>query len=331
MSEMLTTATIKSGLNSMNEPGGRPLVWTTLRPVNRDCAELRRALAKLREKDAAFSIDDEDVDGQVIIRATSELHLEDICERLVREQDVYVESAAPKIIYLETIRDTAGAEGKFIRQSGGSGHYAHVVLRIEPNPTKGYELVSEMPEGVIPGKYFHPIEQGIRQALKSGLAGHEMTDVKVILCDGSYHEADSDDAAFESAGFIAVKEAVRESGAVLLEPVISLEVSVPQEWSGSVIADLQSRRAEVTAIEGQANKQPLIRAIVRLAEIVGYADELRSKTDERATYSTALLRYTQVEDAAGDERIGVTANKPRKPKPKFGAEAVEPPWPEVDC
>ncbi len=261
----------------------------------------------------------------------SEFHLEDICERRVREQDVYVESAAPRIIYLETIRDNCGAEGKFIRHSGGSGHYAHVVLRIGPNPTKGYELVSEMPEGAIPGKYLHSIEQGIRQALKSGVAGHEMTDVKVILCDGSYHESDSDDAAFESASFIAVKEAVHQSGAVLFELVISLEVSVPQEWAGSVVADLQSRRAEVTGIEGETNKQPLIRAIVRLAEILGCADELRSRTDERATFSAALLRYRQVQDPAGDDRIGVTASKPWKPKPKLGAEAVEPPWPEVDC
>lgn len=119
----------------------RPLVWTTLRPVNRDCEALRRALAELRKKDATFTVEDEDVDGQVTIRAMNELHLENICERLVREHDVYVESGAPNIIYLETIRDTSGAEGKFIRQSGGSGHYAHVVLRIEPNPTNGYELV----------------------------------------------------------------------------------------------------------------------------------------------------------------------------------------------
>lgn len=309
----------------------RPLVWTTLRPVNRDCEELRRALAELREKDATFTLEDEDVDGQVTIRAMNELHLENICERLVREHDVYVESGAPNIIYLETIRDTSGAEGKFIRQSGGSGHYAHVVLRIEPNPTNGYELVSELPEGAIPEQYLKHIDQGIRQALKSGVAGHEMTDLKVILCDGSYHETDSDGAAFESAGFVAMQEAVRQSGAVLLEPVISLEVSVPEEWAGSVMADLQTRRAEITGLVGQADKQQLIRAIVRLAKIVGYADELRSRTDERATFSTALLRYGPVEDAAGDDRIGVTANKPRKPKPKRGAEAVELPWPEVDC
>ena len=205
------------------------------------------------------------------------------------------------------------------------------MLRIEPNPTKGYELVSEMTEGAIPGKYLDPIDQGIRFALKCGVAGHEIIDIKVILCDGSYHEADSDEAAFESAGFIAMKEAMRQSGVVLLEPVVALEVSVPQEWVGSVIADLQSRRADVTGLECQANKQQLVRAIVRLAEIVGYVDELRSRTDERATYSTALLSYRQVEDPAGDDRIGVTANKPRKPKPKRGAEAVEPPWPEVDC
>jgi elongation factor G len=314
----------------MSGPANRPLVWTTLRPANTDCGELHRALAKLRERDTSFSVDDEDVDGHVIIRAMSELHVQDICERLIREQDVYAQWGDIKIIYLETIRDACRAEGTFIRQSGGSGRYAHVVLRIEPNQAKGYELVRETPEGAIPNKYLHPIEEGIKQALKSGVAGHEMTDVKVILCDGSYHETDSDEAAFESASFTAVREAMRETGAVLLEPVISLEVSVPQEWAGSVVADLQSRRAELTGIEGQANKQSSIHAIVRLAEIVGYADELRSRTDEHATFSTELLRYTQVQEPAGDDRIGVTANKPRKPKPKHGAEAVEPPWPEVD-
>jgi elongation factor G len=318
----------------MNEPvcPAHPLMWTTLRPVSGDCEKLRRALAKLREKDANFSVDDEDVDGQVIIRGMSELHLETTCERLVREHNVYVECGKPEIIYLETIRATSAAEGKFISQSGGRGYYAHVVIRIEPNPTKGYELVNEMPEEAIPDKYVDPIAQGIRYALKSGVADHEMTDIKVTLCDGSYHEADSDEAAFETAGFMAMKEAARQSRPVLMEPVISLEVVVPQQLTGSVVSDLKLRRAEITGIEGRAGEQA-IHAIVRLAEIIGYATDLRSITQERATYSAALLRYRQVQDLppAGDDRVSVTANKPWKPKPKRGAEAVEPPWPESNC
>ena len=317
----------------MNEPAVRPLVWASLRPVGSDCEKLRRALAGLREKDAAFSVDEEDVDGRVIIRATNELHLEDICDRLVREHAVYVKAGAPKVIYLETIRDASNGVGKFINQSGGRGHYAHVVIRIEPNPTKGYELVSETREVSIPGKYLRPIDEGIRYALKVGVAGHEMTDIRVILCDGSYHETDSDDGAFESAGFIALKEAVREYGCVLLEPVVSLEVAVPQELAATVIADLKSRRADITGIEGASANKQMIRAIVRLAEIIGYAADLRLRTGERATCSASLLRYRQVQDLppAGDDLIGVTANKPKKPKPKSGAEAVEPPWLESNC
>jgi elongation factor G len=173
----------------MDEPlsNARPLVWTALRPVGIDCNKLRHALADLQQKDTTFSVDDEDADGQVILRAMSELHLDNICERLARNYEVYVDSDAPTIIYLETIRDASMAEAKFTRQSEGAGHYAHIVLRIEPNPTKGYELVSEITDGAIPAKYLDPIDQGIRYALKFGLEGHEMTDVKVTLSDGSYH------------------------------------------------------------------------------------------------------------------------------------------------
>jgi elongation factor G len=288
-------------------------VSRTLRPLNSDCEELRRVLSKLREENADFRVDDEDVEGQVIVRAMSELRLEVICDRLAREHNFDVECGKPEIIYLETIRDTSAAEGKFISQSGGRGYYAHVAIRIEPNPTKGYELINEMPEGAIPDKYVDPIDQGIRYALESGVAGHEMIDIKVTLCDGSYHEGDSDEAAFETAGFMAMKEAV--------------EVVVPQQWTGSVVSDLQLRRAEVTGIEGHEGEQ-VIHAIARLAEIIGYAADLRSITQERTTYAAKLLCYRQVGDLppAGDDRVGVTANKPWKPKPKRGAEAVEPLW-----
>ena len=304
----------------------------SLRPVTSECEELRRALAKLSEKDAAFVVDDDDVDGHVVIRAMSELHLETICERLAREHNVYVQCGKPEIIYLETIRNTSAAEGKFISQSGGQGHYAHGVIRIEPNPTRGYELVNESPTGAIPDKYLDSINQGVRYALKSGPACYELTDVKVTLCDGSYHEADSDEAAFETAGFMAVKEAVRQSKSVLLEPVISLQVMVPQELTSSVISGLKFRRAEITGIESESEVQ-VIHAIVRLAELIGYADDLLSISQERATYSAALLRYQPVQDlpSAGDDAVGVTANKPWKPKPKRGAESVEPLWPEANC
>ena len=318
----------------MNEPASstRPVLWTTLRPVNSDSEELRRALSKLRKEDASFRVDEEDVDGQTVIRVMSELQLENICERLAREHNVYVDCRKPEIIYLETIRDISTAEGKFINQSGGRGHYAHLVIRIEPNPTKEYEVVNEMPEQAIPKKYVLPAEQGIGYAMKAGVvAGYETVDVKVILCDGSYHDIDSDEEAFESAGFIAMWEALRQANPVLLEPLMSLEVVVPEEWAGSVLGDLQGRGAEITGMESRAGEM-VVHAIVRLAVIIGYSTDLREMTQERATCSVALLRYTEAQGlpSAGDDRIGVTANKPWKPKPKRGTAAVEPPLPESD-
>jgi elongation factor G len=303
-----------------------------LRPVNSNCEGLRGALAKLSEEDAAFRVDEEEIDGQIVVRVMSETQLENLCERLARKHSVYVESEPPKIIYLETISSTSAAEGKFISQSGERGNYGHVVVRIEPNPAKGYEFVNEAPEDVIPGKYLESIDRGIRYALKSENPSSEMTDIRVVLCDGSYHDDDSNEVAFESAGFMAMKQAVGESSVVVLEPIISLQVVVPQELTDSVVADLKSRRAEITGTESDAEKK-IIHAIVRLAEIIGYADELRSMTEERATYSAELLRYRRAQDlpSSGDDRIGVTANKPRKPRPKSGAAAVEPPWSEPNC
>jgi elongation factor G len=319
----------------INEPDNvdRLLVWTTLRGLQSDCDDLRRALAKLAEDDPTFSVDDEDVDGEVIIRATGELHLESICARLLREHHVRVKARGPKIIYLETVRGTSAAEGKFITQSGGRGHYAHVVIRIEPNPSKGYKFLDETPAGAIPTRFLDPINRGVRYALEAGsIAGYEIVDAKVTLCDGSYHEGDSDDEAFESAGFMAVKEAMPQASPVLLEPVMSLEVIAPQEFCGSIMGDLNSRRGRIEGMEDRAGNQA-IRALVPLAEIIGYATELRSITRGRASYSARFAKYEQAPSLppSEDDGIGVTANKPWKPKPKRGAEAAELPYSGSDC
>jgi elongation factor G len=314
----------------MNKPGnvGRLLIWTTLRPLQSDCDNLRRALAKLAEDDTTFSVDDEDVHGEVIIRARDELHLEVVCARLLREHHIRVKSRGPKIIYLETVRRTSVAEGKFITQSGGRGHYAHVVIRIEPNASKGYEFVDETPVGAIPKKFLEPVNRGVRYALKAGaIAGYETVDAMVTLCGGSYHEDDSDDAAFESAAFMALKEAMPHANPVLLEPVMFLELIVPQEFCGSVMGDLNSRRGCIEGMEDHTGNQA-IRAFVPLAEIIGYATELRSITRGRASYSARFARY---EHAPGlhpieDDGTGVTANRPWKPKPRHGAETAEPPY-----
>lgn len=318
----------------MSEPASsvRPVLRATLCPVNSDSEGLRRALSKLRGEDAVFRVDEEDIDGQIVIRIISEWQLEEICERLAREHSIYANCGTPEIIYLETIRDISAAEGRFINQSGGRGHYAELVIRIEPNPEKGYELLNGTPEQAIPGRYVGPIDQGIRYAMKSGVvAGYETVDVKVILCDGSYHDVDSDQEAFESAGFMAMVEAMRQANPVLLEPTMSLEVVVPEEFAGSILGDLQSRRAEITGVESRGS-EAVIHAIARLAAIIGYPADLREMTQERARCSVILLRYAEAQGlpSVGDDGIGVTANKPWKPKPKRGAAAVEPPWAESD-
>jgi elongation factor G len=318
----------------MNQPlsAGRPLVWTALRPVHGDCDKLRRALAKLAEDQPGFEVDEE-VDAQIIIRATGELQVEMICERLAREHHLCVARGDPKVIYLETIRETSAAEGNYITQSGGRGHYAHVMIRIDPNPGRGYEFVDDRREEAIPGKYVQPVDHGVQYALREGVvAGCEMVDVKVTLCDGSYHEGDSDDAAFESAGFMAVKEALPQASPVLLEPVMYLELIVPQEFCGSIIGDLTSRRGRIEAMENRAGNQA-IQAVVPLAEILGYATQLRSITLGRANYSARFATYQQAPGLPPieDDGIGVTANKPWKPKPKRGAKAAEWPYSAPDC
>ena len=304
----------------------RPLLFTALRPVNISCEHLRRVLDLLSAENANFAVVDEDAGGQIIIKALTESDFEVICESLAR-YNIYVECGRPEVIYLETIREPLSAEERFVNQSGGRGQYAHLAIRVEPNPGDGYELLNELPKSAIPDKYIGAIDKGIRYALGFGVAGHEVSDVKVTLCNGSYHEQDSDEASFETAGFIAMKEALRQATPILLEPVVSLQLVVPKDLTGSVIAQLKVRGADIIGIEGETENR-VIRAIARLSKILDYAGELNSVTQESGSYSAALLRYQPVEDLppAGDDRIGVTANKPWKPKPRRGAVAVEPPW-----
>jgi elongation factor G len=271
-------------------------------------------LAKLAESDPAFGVDDEEVSDEIIVRATSELHLTMICMRLAKEHNIRVTCSDPEPVYLETVRGTSVAEGKFITQSGGRGHYAHVVIRVEPNPTKGYKFVDETPKGAIPKKFLVPIDRGVRYALKGGaVAGYEIIDARVTLCDGSYHEGDSDDAAFESAGFMATKEALTQASPVLLEPLMSLEFEVPPEFCGVVMDDLTLRRCRIEGMEHRGDSQA-IRAVVPMAEIMGYLNYLSYST-HRVFYSERFLRYEEAPGPPGadDDGIVVTANKPWKP------------------
>jgi elongation factor G len=322
----------------MNSPPlqARPLVWTTLHPVNTDGESVRRALAKLAKEDPTFKVEDEEIDGQIVteidgqivIAAMGYLHLEIICDRLAREHHVHVEAAAPKVLYVETIRDISDGEGKFISQSRSRSRYAHVVIRIEPNPARGYELVDELPEGAFPKTYVEPISRGIQYALKSGvIAGYEIVDVKVILCDGSYHDTDSDEESFETAGFMAFKDAVVRANPILLEPVMAVQVIVPEEFVGAIMGDVNSRRGRIQGMENREGNA-VISALVPLADMIGYTTDLRSMTQGRCEYSAKFSMYEQASGPppTGDNRIGVTANRPWKPKPKHGAEAAQPPW-----
>jgi elongation factor G len=238
-----------------------------------------------------------------------ELHLEIIIDRMMREFKVDANVGKPQVAYRETIRKNAEAEGKFIRQSGGRGQYGHVKLKIEPNPGKGYEFVNDVSGGSIPKEFIKPVDEGIKEALEGGvLAGFQMVDVKAILYDGSYHDVDSNEMAFKIAGSMAVKEAARRASPVLLEPVMSVEVVVPEEFMGTIIGDLNARRGRIEGMEHRAGSQ-VIKAMVPLSDMFGYATQMRSNTQGRATFSMHFARYEEAPRSVSEEIIARVQGK----------------------
>jgi elongation factor G len=268
------------------------------------------ALAKLADEDPTFKVRTDEDSGQTIISGMGELHLEIIVDRMKREHKVEANVGEPKVAFRETIRKKAEAEGKYIRQTGGSGNYGHCWLRIEPNePGKGYEFVNEIKGGSVPKEYIKPIDQGVQGALELGiLAGYPIVDVRVILFDGSYHEVDSNEMAFKFAGSIAFKEAARKASPVLLEPVMAVEVTVPEEFMGTIIGDINSRRGRIEGMEHAAGSQ-VIKAIVPLKEMFGYVNDIRSSTQGRASYSMQFARYEEAPRMIADEIIGRAQGK----------------------
>jgi elongation factor G len=268
------------------------------------------ALSKLADEDPTFKVRTDEDSGQTIISGMGELHLEILVDRLKREHKVEANVGEPKVAFRETIRKAAEAEGKYIRQTGGSGNYGHCWLRVEPNGAgKGYEFVNEIKGGVVPREYIKPIDQGVQGALELGiLAGFPMVDVKVTLFDGSYHEVDSNEMAFKFAGSIAFKEAARKASPVLLEPVMAVEVTVPDEFMGVIIGDINSRRGRIEHVEHAAGSQ-VIRAIVPLKEMFGYVNDIRSSTQGRASYSMQFARYEEAPRMIADEIIGRAQGK----------------------
>ncbi len=282
-----------------------PVISVAIEPKTKpDQEKMGVALAKLAQEDPSFRVHTDEESGQTIISGMGELHLEIIVDRLKREFKVDANVGAPQVAYRETIRKTVEAEGKFVRQSGGRGQYGHVKLRLEPQPAgKGYEFVNEIVGGVVPKEYIPAVDKGIQEQMENGvIAGYPVVDVKVTLFDGSYHEVDSSEMAFKIAGSIGFKEGAKQADPVLLEPIMKVEVVTPEEYMGDVMGDLNRRRGVVQGMDDSPAGK-VIRAEVPLAEMFGYATDLRSATQGRATYSMEFEKYAEAPANIADEII----------------------------
>jgi elongation factor G len=280
-----------------------PVIAVAIEPKTKaDQEKLAIALGKLIREDPTFKVHTDPDTGQTIIEGMGELHIEILVDRMVREFGVAANVGKPQVAYRETIRQRAAAEGKFIRQTGGHGQYGHVKIAIEPNaPGTGFIFENEIVGGAIPREYIAPTEQGIREALETGvLAGYEMVDVKVTLLDGTYHEVDSSEMAFKIAGSMALKEAARHAKPVLLEPMMDVEVVVPEEFMGAVTGDLHARRGRVESTESRMSST-IINCKVPLSEMFGYSTDLRSMTQGRATYSMHFSHYEEAPKTVSEE------------------------------
>ena len=296
-------------LESIDFPA--PVIEVAVEPKTKaDQEKMGVALSKLAQEDPTFKVRTDITNGQTIISGMGELHLEIIVDRMMREYKVEANVGKPQVNYRETIRSNAEAEGKYIRQTGGSGNYGHAKIRIEPNePGKGYEFSNDTKGGTIPKEYIKPIDQGIQEAMAGGvLAGYEMVDIKVSLYDGSYHDVDSNEMAFKIAGSMAFKEAARKAKPVLLEPVMSVEVTVPEDYMGTIIGDLNSRRGRIEGMEMVGNTQA-IRATVPLSTMFGYATHMRGATQGRANYSMQFKQYEEAPRSVSEEVIAKVAGE----------------------
>lgn len=273
-----------------------PVIDIAIEPKTKaDQDKLSQGLARLAEEDPTFRVSTHPETGQTIISGMGELHLEIIVDRLKREFKVEANVGEPQVAYRETITKAVDVEGKFVRQSGGRGQYGHVKIKAEPLPRgSGFEFVNAIVGGVIPKEYIPAVQKGIEEAMQSGpLVGFPIVDVKVTLYDGSYHEVDSSEMAFKIAGSMAIKEAVQKGGSAILEPIMRVEVTTPEDYLGDVIGDLNSRRGQILGMEPRGNAQ-IVRAYVPLAEMFGYATDLRSKTQGRASFVMFFDHYAEV-------------------------------------
>jgi len=296
-------------LESMEFP--EPVIQVAIEPKTKaDQDKMGIALGKLAEEDPTFTTESNPETGQTLIAGMGELHLDVIVDRLKREFKVEANVGAPQVAYRETFRASAEVEGKFIRQSGGRGQYGHVWVKYEPNEEgAGFEFENKIVGGVVPREYVPSVEQGIREALENGvLAGYPLIDVKATLYDGSYHDVDSNEMAFKIAASMSLKAAKNKCNPVLLEPMMKVEIVIPEEYMGDVMGDVTSRRGRVEGMEARGNAQ-LVKAFVPLAEMFGYATALRSNTQGRGTYSMFFDHYEEVPKSIAEEIIAKNAGE----------------------
>ena len=296
-------------LESMEFP--EPVIEIAIEPKDKVAQEkMGIALSKLAEEDPTFKTYTNHETGQTIIAGMGELHLDIIVDRLKREFKVECNVGKPQVSYKETIKNKVRVEGKFIRQSGGRGQYGHVWLEMEPlEPGSGIQFESKIVGGVVPKEYVKPTEEGVREAAETGvLAGYPVIDFKATLVDGSYHDVDSSEMAFKIAGSMAFKEGCRQAKSVILEPIMRVEITVPEEYMGDVIGDVNSRRGKMEGMEARSGMQ-IIRAFIPLAEMFGYATDLRSKTQGRGTYAMEPSHYEEVPRSILETIVAARAKK----------------------
>jgi elongation factor G len=296
-------------LESMTFP--EPVIAVAIEPKTKaDEEKLGLSLSRLALEDPTFRVTTEVETSQTLIHGMGELHLEIIVDRLLREFKVEANVGKPQVAYRETIRKPAEAQGKFVRQTGGRGQYGDVYLEVEPNAGEGFVFENKIVGGVIPKEFIPAVEKGVKEALDTGvLAGYPIVDVKVRLTDGSYHDVDSSEIAFKIAGSMAFKEAVRRAKPVLLEPVMDVEVVTPRDYVGAVIGNLNSRRGRIISQEIRGTSE-VVRANVPLGQMFGYATDVRSMTQGRATYTMQFARYEEVPTAVAEEITAKAAGKP---------------------
>jgi elongation factor G len=289
-----------------------PVIAVAIEPKTKaDQEKLSSSLARLAEEDPTFQVESEEETGQTLIHGMGELHLEVIVDRLLREFSVDANVGRPQVAYRETIRQPVQkVEGRFVRQTGGRGQYGHAVINVEPAPGEGFDFINSIKGGTIPSEFIPSVESGIEEALQSGVkAGYPMVDVRVELIDGSYHDVDSSEMAFKIAGSMALQEGARKAKPVLLEPVMAVEVVTPEEFLGDVIGDLSRRRGKVQGQEPRGNALA-VQAFVPLGEMFGYATDLRSSTQGRASYTMQFERYEEVPRNIEDEIVEHRSGEP---------------------